>query len=356
MAEVEQPIIIKKITKVEGGHHGGAWKVAYADFVTAMMAFFLLLWLLASTSEGKLEAIAEYFSPTIGLKDALGIGFKGGQTDILEDGTKRENTSRPSIIAGQPPQGIKIGEPKKKAIVESPEGEQMLFEKAASSINQAIADDDATKSLGENVMMEQKPEGLSVQLMDTDKEPIFKTGSTSLTESGERLLSKITKTLEDVPNHISITGHTDGTPFNRLRNYSNWELSADRANSARRFMIKVGLDAAQVGKVQGRADKELLYIHNPKDPRNRRLEIILLKGGHMQIAPTDKPDAMGAYPLDDRGRDLLKFEQAPQQEPLKSGEKPKSEFKEDLKPVTIKPEIDETQEELGNDSVIEFSP
>lgn len=306
MAEIEQPIIIKKVYKVEGGHHGGAWKVAYADFVTAMMAFFLLLWLLSSASEAKLEGIADYFSPTIGLKDALGIGFKGGMVDSLEEGTKRENTSKPSIIAGQAPQGIKIGEPKPTVMIDTPEGEQMLFDKTASSINQKLADDEILRNMGENVMMKQKPEGLSVQLMDSDKESMFKKGGVRLTATGERMLAKITQVLNDVPNHISVTGHTDASAFKRMRYYTNWELSADRANAARRFMIESGLNPIQIGKVQGRASKELISA-NPLDAKNRRIEIILLKGDHMHIAPTERPVDIGGYLEDDKSK-ILKFE------------------------------------------------
>jgi chemotaxis protein MotB len=350
MAEVEQPIIIKKIYKVEGGHHGGAWKVAYADFVTAMMAFFLLLWLLSSTSEGKLEGIAEYFSPTIGLKDALGIGFKGGRTDVLEKGTKRENTSKPSIISGQPPQGIKIGEPKPKALIESPEGEQMLFDKTASAINQALADDGELRTLGENVMMEQKPEGLSVQLMDSDKEPMFYAGGARLTATGERMLAKITQVIANVPNHISITGHTDAAPFTRMRYYTNWELSSDRANSARRFMIESGLNPEQVGKIQGRAAKELLFLDSPTDPKNRRIEIILLKGDHMQIAPTDKP-ADGGLSIKAEEKEVLQFEKK-----LPKSIKPvQAEPNKNFAPITVVPAKIAPKDKMENKELLEIN-
>ncbi len=354
MAELERPIIIKKIYKASNAHHGGAWKVAYADFVTAMMAFFLLLWLISSTSEGKLESIADYFSPTIGLKDALGIGFKGGRTDVM-DGMKRNDTSKPAIITGQPPQGIKIGEPKPKALIESPVGEQMLFEKAASAINQAIADDTELKSLGENVMMEQKPEGLSVQLLDSEKEPMFCAGATQLTPTGERMLAKITNVIADVPNHISITGHTDATPFVKLKNYSNWELSSDRANAARRFMVQMGLDEEQVGKVQGRADKELLFIHEPNAPKNRRIEIILLKGDHMDIAKTDKPSD-GGLPLDARGDEVLQFENDAPPAPVTPAKA------QQFKPITVVPvkdalkDIKLQKESIKDNSTLEVAP
>ncbi len=337
MAELERPIIIKKIYKAENKHHGGAWKVAYADFVTAMMAFFLLLWLISSTSEGKLESIADYFSPTIGLKDSLGIGFKGGRTDVLVKGVRRENTSKPSIISGQPPQGIKIGEVKPTAIMETPEGDQMIFDKAASSLNQAIADDAQMRSMGENIMMEQKPEGLSVQLLDSDTEPMFYDGGTKLTATGERILAKITHVIADVPNHISVTGHTDAKPFSRNKSasYSNWELSADRANAARRFMIASGLNPEQVGKVQGRAAKELLFVHDPVAAKNRRIEIILLKGDHMKIAPTDKPSD-GGLPINERGDEVLQFER--ESSPIdKQGDKGGKVNMDKFKPITVVP-------------------
>jgi chemotaxis protein MotB len=353
MAELEQPIIIKKIYKSEDGHHGGAWKVAYADFVTAMMAFFLLLWLLSSASKGQLESIAEYFTPTIGLKDALGIGFEGGTTDS-EEGKLKKKSAKPNIVAAAPPEGIKVADPKKKAIIDSPEGEAMIVEKAASAINQAIADNEEVRDLAEHIMMQQKPEGLSIQLMDTDKEPMFVVGSTRLSKTGERILAAIVPVLKDVPNHISVTGHTDGVAFTGRREYSNWELSSDRANAARRHLVKSGLKGEQIGKVQGLADRELLYPDFPKDAKNRRIEIILLKGDHMKLHPTDRTAPLGAFPVNDKEDDVLQFEK---KQPKKLPSLPVDiEQKKPNSPVTIVPDRAIERESLSNEAVLEFSP
>ncbi|TAE32460.1 MAG: motility protein MotB [Alphaproteobacteria bacterium] len=315
MAELEQTIIIKKINKIDGGHHGGAWKVAYADFVTAMMAFFLLMWLLNAAEEETLEGIADYFSPTIGLIDQEGIGTKGGKSEVME-GIQNTNTGTPSIVIGQPPRGVKPGKPTKKSVVESPEGEQMLFDKAGNSLSEMMHQDPTLADLGQNVMMQQTPEGLKIQVMDTEKQPMFRPGREYLTPAGERLLSAINAVIQDLPNYISISGHTDTRPYNRRVNYSNWELSADRANAARRFLISHGMIQERVSKVLGRADKELFIPSEPENPKNRRIEIILLRGEHIATPLMDRPSAEGANPFaNPRPKDnsLLEYERKKQE-------------------------------------------
>ncbi len=356
MAEVEQPIIIKKITIEEGGHHGGAWKVAYADFVTAMMAFFLLLWLLSSASDAQLQGIADYFSPTFGLKDSMGIGFEGGQTDNMEDGTRRNDKSAPGIVTGQMPQGIKPGKPQRRSVVESPEGEQMLFEQTASSISQITAQDKTLSDLGDNIMVEQTPEGLKIQIMDTDGRPMFHPGHTALTEAGQRIVARITEIIRGLPNHISITGHTDASAFRKRRNYSNWELSTERANSARRYMIRQGMLEERVAKVQGRADKELLLPNTPTHPKNRRIEILLLRGSHMVIPHMDRPAVHGVLPNSERRQEALEFEDKKSEETQEESLEQKEVEEENFSPVTIIPEVPLQNESVDSESIIEFVP
>lgn len=308
MAELEQPIIIKKITKVEGGHHGGAWKVAYADFVTAMMAFFLLLWLLSSASDGQLNGIADYFTPTIGLKDEMGIGFDGGESNEVEDGSKKNTLTRPGIVMGQNPQGLKPGDPKKKATLDAPDGEEMLFQQRGRAIKEVLSRNGALSKFADNVLVTETPEGLKIQLMDSDKDSMFKPGGTALSDTGKILLGKMTDILQGMPNMISITGHTDSVPFTKRPDYSNWELSSERANAARRYMMEHGMIEERVAKVQGRADKEPLPDEAPEASKNRRIEIILLKHERIEVPQADRPALGGFLSEDRRSNDILQFE------------------------------------------------
>ncbi|MAR55989.1 MAG: hypothetical protein CMM93_02295, partial [Rickettsiales bacterium] len=195
MAEGDEkrPIIIKKIKKGGHGHHGGAWKVAYADFVTAMMAFFLLLWLLSSVEESKLEGLAEYFTPTIGVKDSMGIGFEGGIT-VNEDGTKKSDRSPPGVIVGSKQQGVD-SEEVKDTMIES-DKDQNLFEQAEEAIKRAFESDPNLRDFTENIVMEQTPEGLKIELVDTGKHPMFIPGSTQLSEFGRRILTRMVPIIE----------------------------------------------------------------------------------------------------------------------------------------------------------------
>lgn len=284
----ERPIIIKKIKKAEHGHHGGAWKVAYADFVTAMMAFFLLLWLLSSVDKSKLEGLAEYFTPTIGIRDSMGIGFQGGMTES-EEGTERKNQAKPQIVQGAIPQGpTPSSEVPKEALIES-DKDAKLFEKAEESLKRAFESDPNLRDISENVVMEQSPEGLKIEVMDSDKEPMFVPGSVNITDFGKNVLGKMSKVIEQMPNFISITGHTDASPVNAKAAYTNWELSADRANAARRYLLSVGMDKDRPKKVVAQADTELLMPDQPMSPRNRRITIILLRGSYMELRPEALP-------------------------------------------------------------------
>jgi chemotaxis protein MotB len=281
----ERPIIIKKIKKSGGGHHGGAWKVAYADFVTAMMAFFLLLWLLATSSKATLEGISEYFTPTIGIKDSMGIGFDGGLT-AQSEGNRKSDQSAPGIVTGQTPTGIAVGAPTKTTQVQSDKDAQ-LFEKAEEAIKKAFESDPTLRELSDNIIVEQTPEGLKIELRDSDKHPLFKAGQKDLTKNGQLLLAAMRKLIARLPNFISITGHTDASGHaKQTSSYTNWELSADRANAARRFLLKSGMQPRRVRKIVGMGSSELLDPEDPRNPRNRRISVILLRGTHLAL-PND---------------------------------------------------------------------
>lgn len=288
MADDKRPIIIKKVKKAAHGHHGGAWKVAYADFVTAMMAFFLLLWLLSSVEEGKLESLADFFTPTIGVKDSMGIGFEGGQTANM-DGSKKADRSPPGIIVGINITGSTKNEVEKTAVIEG-EKDAQLFEKAEEAMKRAFSDDPNLRDLADNIIVEQSPEGLKIEITDSDKYPMFIAGSAKLSSFGQQILRKMSAVIELMPNFISITGHTDVSPMGgRGQHYGNWELSIDRANAARRYLLSIGMEPERPKSVTGKAATTLLLPKQPLSPRNRRITVILLRGDYMNLRPEALP-------------------------------------------------------------------
>jgi chemotaxis protein MotB len=313
-------IIIKKIKK--GGHaahHGGAWKVAYADFVTAMMAFFLLLWLLNVTTDVQKRGIADYFEPTLSMKSETSGsgGILGGQS-LGQPGALTQNLSAPSITVpiptdrqledgdegdeagdshkakhpGDPQKGEKANDPDKTdsgtaaakldkataamAAAAAAEKENRQFAAAEFALRQAIQDVPDLKDLAENLMVDRTPEGLRIQLVDQEKVSMFALGSSDMAESAKKLMELVAQAVQKLPNKISITGHTDATPFAKAGNYGNWELSSDRANASRRALIAAGLPPERVNRVIGTADRDPLIVDQPSSPRNRRISIVLL--------------------------------------------------------------------------------
>jgi chemotaxis protein MotB len=230
------PIIVIKKKSGHGGHHGGAWKVAYADFVTAMMALFIVLWLTNSSKPIQL-AVSGYF------KDPSGTGQKTGTS-----------------LAG-------TGE----ALQVSKQDMAKLKEELQKSI-QKMND---LEKLKKNIEMTVTAEGLRIELLESEKGTFFDSGSPTLNKSGQEIVALLAVELAKVPNHISVEGHTDAKPFTGKSSYSNWELSADRANAARRLMQQSGLRSDQVSQVRGFADQRLRKINDPLDPANRRISIIV---------------------------------------------------------------------------------
>lgn len=274
MADNKPTIIIKKIKKGGHGHHGGAWKVAYADFVTAMMAFFLLLWLLSAVPSKNLHGVAEFFTPTLGLKDNAGIGFEGGATPSSE-GKKRGEWTNDAIIFGAPPSGqvVKLAGSSLK-LKEAEDSKN--FTQLENDLYKAIHENPELREYKENVLIEQTPEGLRIQITDKDKKPMFALGTAILEPQAKKVLARIAELIRYLPNYISITGHTTSTGVEK-ENYGNWELSADRATVTRRFLIASKLDPEQVTKLIARADQEPIDPHHPDAPENIRIAIVLLK-------------------------------------------------------------------------------
>lgn len=280
------PIIIKKINAAHHGHHGGAWKVAYADFVTAMMAFFLLLWLLNSTPSEKLQGIAQYFEPTVGIMGQKGIGFEGGKAQGSE-----------GIGSYDREQGVKYGVLRKGEIVASPEkgtevsieeSENEKFTMVEGELKKVIMSDSELAQFEDSIQFDVTPEGLQIKITDQDKYPMFTAGDPGLTTYTKNILRKITGLIKYSPNFLSISGHTDSDSQGLKADYSNWELSADRANAARRFMISEGIPAEQFSRVVARADAEPLDLANPQSAKNRRITVTLLRNS---VAPYNKLSA-----------------------------------------------------------------
>jgi chemotaxis protein MotB len=249
------PIIIIKKKGGHGGHHGGAWKVAYADFVTAMMALFIVLWLMSSSSKQTQIAISGYFKDPDGTAEKLGSTLTGTGENLPL--VKREDMAK-------------------------------LKEELEKSI-QSMNDLD---KLNKNIEITVTAEGLRIELLESAKETFFESGSSNLNKMGQELLTLLAVELARVPNHLSVEGHTDAKPFAGAGNYSNWELSSDRANAARRLMQQSGLRADQVAQVRGFADQRLRRLKDPLDPSNRRISIIvqyLGKDGEAAESPEADP-------------------------------------------------------------------
>ena len=333
MAKPSQiPVIIKKVKgRGEHAHHGGAWKVAYADFVTAMMAFFLLLWLLNVTTDVQKRGIADYFEPTVASKSQSGAGgVLGGQT-IGQPGAQSIPTSLPSIAINRPAlrqpnegdDGNEGGTPghddsdntgqraKDKAADQDQdqqakrltdkdldgsvaEREEKSFAAAKFTLQQAVKQLPELKGLADNLMVDETPEGLRIQLVDQDKKPMFALGSADLLASAKKLLATISQVVARMPNPVTITGHTDSIPYPGGGKYTNWELSADRANSSRRELVGDGIPESRFARVVGVADRDPLLPDQPTSPRNRRITIVLLREAKPQ--PSQAAAAAAAAP------------------------------------------------------------
>ena len=334
MAKDGKPLIlIRKEEVVEGGHHGGAWKVAYADFVTAMMAFFLLMWLLNATTEQQRRGIADYFSPHSDLaRTTSGYGAPFGGRTVNSDGSLASDMGAVRVMNAPPqpnllieddesgdvraetpvmrfqaegaqpgssadrvpaaPAANLLGGPKPNAPTrvlqttaaptdqdiqaELEKRERAAFERAAQQIRDEVATDPALADLARQLMIDMTPEGLRIQLVDADKQPMFATGSAVLNDRARAVLAKVTPVLLRLPEQVSVSGHTDATPY-KGEGRSNWDLSADRANSTRRMLVEAGLPEARLRSVSGMADRDPLIAEDRMAAANRRIAIVVLR-------------------------------------------------------------------------------
>ncbi|QJQ05252.1 flagellar motor protein MotB [Undibacterium piscinae] len=281
-----RPIIVKRIKKVAGGHHGGAWKIAYADFVTAMMAFFLLMWLLGSDAKGNLQGIAEYFKTPLKVAMAGGDG-SGDSSSIIKGGGKDL-----SLREGQNKKGD-LDSPKKsynlqaaEAALAKADAERLKVLK--EKIEAAIESSPTLKQYRKQLLLDITTEGLRIQMVDEQNRPMFASAKADLQPYTRDILHEIGLALNDVPNRISLSGHTDAAPYGSgEKGYSNWELSADRANASRRELIYGGMEESKVLRVVGLSSSVLFDKNEPLNPINRRISIIVMNKKAEQSASQD---------------------------------------------------------------------
>lgn len=272
-----RPIIVKKIKKTAAGHHGGAWKIAYADFVTAMMAFFLLMWLLGSTSKAQLEGISEYFKTP--LKVALMGGSSVGASDTLikggggKDMTKKQGQVKPVDGPDGKKKVVNLDDVKKAV----EKAEKIKLEELKKKIEKAIEDSPTLSKFKSQLLLDITSEGLRVQIVDDKNRPMFNSSKAEMQPYAKEILQQIGEMLNGVTNKISLSGHTDATPYpNGEKAYSNWELSSDRANASRRELIAGGMDETKLLRVVGLSSASLYDKENPFNPNNRRISIIIM--------------------------------------------------------------------------------
>ena len=270
-----QPIIIKRVKKGGGhGHHGGAWKIAYADFVTAMMAFFLLMWLLGSTTKGDLQGIADHFNTPLKVALAGGSG-SGDSSSIIKGGGEDLTRTVGQVKRGDVEQAHR--NVNLQAMPADAQRAEAQAKRVKAKVEEAIERNPKLRELRSQVRMEVTTEGLRIQIVDDQNRPMFDSGAAVVKPYMRELLGEIARVLNEVDSRITLTGHTDAAPFSGgERGYSNWELSADRANASRRELIAAGIDERKVLRVVGLAAVMPLDAAAPNAPINRRISILVM--------------------------------------------------------------------------------
>ncbi|PWC42575.1 flagellar motor protein MotB [Azospirillum sp. TSO22-1] len=303
-------IVVKRRGYEDEEEHTGAWKIAYADFVTSMMTFFLVMWLINITTKEQREGISEYFNPVAvsqansGADGALAgrsVDKTGALTSPNASGTRSLPVASPPVVAsvgkddrnpagrkdptpnpdsaGQPATLPQVTRAEFEALLDRQSAsvqEQMAFNQLEQDIRKQIAAAGDLKALSESIVIQQVPEGLRIQLTDQAKFSMFTVGSAQMTDQTRRLMRLVAGVIATVPNSLSISGHTDALAYSKDSRYGNWELSSDRANAARRELIASGVPIQRVVRVEGRADLDHM-VENRLDPRNRRISITLLR-------------------------------------------------------------------------------
>ena len=277
MSEDVRPIVIKRIKKVAGGHHGGAWKLAYADFVTAMMAFFLLMWLLGSIAAGDLKGIADYFANPVKVSMQGGSG-SGDATSILKGGGKDLTATSGQVKNGEVQAKTKSRkEARAEQRREFEQREKATLNELKQSIEKLIDVNPVLRQFKNQLLIDVTAEGLRIQIIDEKNRPMFDTSSAELKPYSKVILREIGRALNAVPNQVTFSGHTDAAQFGGgEKGFSNWELSANRANASRREMIAGGMDENKVLRVLGLSSTVLFDKNDPLNSANRRINIVVL--------------------------------------------------------------------------------
>jgi chemotaxis protein MotB len=302
-----RPIIVKKVKKSAAAHHGGAWKVAYADFVTAMMAFFMVMWLIASVNKEQRAAILSYFkNPSMEVgkspKAAPGqMGPGGASTSVINMGGAMDARRSANIISTGlgTPQESQIKADAQKAPSSEEEARKLTeaadhkkLESLMEELRKAIDMSQALRPFKDQLLLDITPEGLRIQIVDAQNRPMFDLGSAKLKDYTGRILHELAPYLNSVPNRISVSGHTDTTPYVAQNGATNWDLSADRANAARRALEGGGLATEKVARVVGLSSSVLFDKDNPRSPINRRISIIVMtkQAEESQLATDAAPE------------------------------------------------------------------
>lgn len=321
-------IVIKKVIKKGGGgHHGGAWKVAYADFVTAMMAFFLLMWLLNATEAENLAGLADYFAPTVGVKDEMGIGFRGGKGALSEGIGADRNTNKGIVFGGVPTGPITKVTKKLEERTDIADQEQIkiIIDSTKSNDSEQSGTDSASErqmdeveatmnSFAQNIYkkrmedgsleIRRTPDGLAIEIRDLNRDSMFNGDTAEMKQSFKDAIYELAKVLRNIPNSLAIIGNTSSKQIkSKEKNYTKWELSADRANATRRYLEKNGVQKEQFSRVEGRADNTPYDRRRPEAASNNRISIIILKKAD---TPTHKKSIPDNIFKGDRIRDFIR--------------------------------------------------
>lgn len=301
-SKAKPTIVVKRIKKVAGGHHGGAWKIAYADFVTAMMAFFLLMWLLGSTTSGDLKGIAEYFQNP--MKVSMSGGSGAGDATSIINGGGRDMTA----AGGQVKRGFEEELERKMKLEQAKRElervEKVRLEGVKQKVEAALANNPRVAELANQIKLDLTPEGLRIQIVDDQQRAMFDTGKAVMKPYMRTILREIAPVLNEVDHRITLLGHTDSTPFaGGESGYSNWELSADRANASRRELVAGGIAENKIVRVAGLASSVPLLPEDPSHPANRRISIIVMNKKAEDRFFNREPEVESAPVAQDAGAD-----------------------------------------------------
>jgi chemotaxis protein MotB len=315
-AEAPRPIIIKKVKKGGHGHHGGSWKVAFADFATAMMAFFLLMWLMEATTEEQRGAISEYFNNPSDVQGASPVpspspiqGPGGASTSMIKlgGGMELHHDPAPPAPLAPPTPGVQTAT---RPDDDGAQEEKLDNERLAAlmeALKKGIDERESLAKFKDQILLDVTPEGVRIQIVDHERRSMFPLGSARLENFSSDIIKELAHIISSVPNRISISGHTDVKVYVAV-NYTNWELSADRANAARRALIAGGLPAEKIGRVVGLASSVLLDPSAPDSPINRRISIVVMNkrteqaisaenGNLLMVQETGAAPAPGGEPV-----------------------------------------------------------